>query len=390
MYRPRILACLLLTAFLPWAAFADEEISEDKGDAAKAAKKPVVQVAVLLDTSGSMQGLIDQAKSQLWRIVNEFSHHKKNGQRPDVYVSLYHYGTPSLGADNGFVRQILPLTLDLDKVSDELFRLTIAGGDEYCGAVIDHAVEHLPWSESDADLKLIFVAGNEAFNQGQVAYQAAVEKAVKKGIIVNTIFCGNETQGINSYWKSGADLGGGAYSFIDGNKQVVHIDSPQDQAIVELSAALNKTYIPFGDQGMTCAANQVRQDGNARGLNLTVAVDRAATKASKVYRCSWDLVDASKDEKFDWKSVKREDLPEALRKLTDDELKAHVKTQGSNRETLQTKVQELQAAREIFVAAKRRELAKDAEKENKETLEFAVIRAIRKQAQSKGFEIDAK
>jgi hypothetical protein len=362
--------------------------ADDAPDGKKAATKPVVQIAVLLDTSGSMRGLIDQAKSQLWRIVNEFTHYKRGDLRPDVYVSLYHYGSPSLGADNGFVKQVLPLTLDLDRVSDELFRLTINGGDEYCGAVIDHAVEHLAWSNNDADLRLIFVAGNEPFDQGHVPFVGAVEKAVKKGIIVNTIFCGNEGQGISTHWKAGADIGGGAYAFIDHNQQAVHIDSPQDKALVELSAALNKTYIPFGAEGMKCADNQVRQDNNALSLKSAAAVERAATKASSVYVCSWDLIDASKDEKFDWKSIKSENLPEEYRKLSIEELKAKVKERAQQRETLQTKIRELQVAREAFVAAKMRELAKEGEK--KETLEIAIISAIRKQAEAKSFVLDAK
>ena len=36
-------------------------------------KRSLIEMAILLDTSGSMQGLIEQAKSQLWRIVNEMA-----------------------------------------------------------------------------------------------------------------------------------------------------------------------------------------------------------------------------------------------------------------------------------------------------------------------------
>ena len=35
---------------------------------------PEIKVALLLDTSNSMDGLIDQAKAQLWQIVNELSY----------------------------------------------------------------------------------------------------------------------------------------------------------------------------------------------------------------------------------------------------------------------------------------------------------------------------
>ena len=35
--------------------------------------KNLIQMAILLDTSGSMDGLIEQAKAQLWKIVNELA-----------------------------------------------------------------------------------------------------------------------------------------------------------------------------------------------------------------------------------------------------------------------------------------------------------------------------
>src|SRR5689334_25304780 len=100
---------------------------------AKADQAPVVQIAILLDTSGSMEGLLEQAKGQLWRIVNEFINAKQDGQRPDLEVALYEYGKSSLPSASGWIRRIVPLTNDLDKISEELFQLKTNGGDEYCG-----------------------------------------------------------------------------------------------------------------------------------------------------------------------------------------------------------------------------------------------------------------
>src|SRR5262245_61574481 len=77
-------------------------------------KKPTIQVAILLDTSSSMDGLIDQARKQLWRVVNELAIAKKDGRSPDLQVALYEYGNDGLSAEKGFIRRILPLTTDLD------------------------------------------------------------------------------------------------------------------------------------------------------------------------------------------------------------------------------------------------------------------------------------
>ena len=95
----------------------------------KETKKPLVQIAVLLDTSNSMDGLIEQAKSQLWKVCNEFIKAKQNGVAPEVHVALYEYGKSSLSSHEGYIRQIQPFTQDLDKLSEELFALRTNGGD---------------------------------------------------------------------------------------------------------------------------------------------------------------------------------------------------------------------------------------------------------------------
>ena len=98
------------------------------------------------------------------------------------------------------------LTTDLDRVSQELFALTTNGGAEYCGQVIEQASRDLAWSDSDNDLKAIFIAGNEPFTQGPVDYHKSVKNAVAGGITVNTIHCGSEQAGIDGKWKDGALL----------------------------------------------------------------------------------------------------------------------------------------------------------------------------------------
>ncbi len=133
-----------------------------------AGEKPKIQMAILLDTSNSMDGLINQCRAQLWKIVNEFAKARKNGQQPELEVALFEYGNNSIDASAGYVRMVLPLTDDLDKVSDELFSLKTNGGKEYCGQVIELATARLKWSDSDQAFKCIFIAGNEAFTQGKV------------------------------------------------------------------------------------------------------------------------------------------------------------------------------------------------------------------------------
>ena len=83
-----------------------------------------VQVAILFDTSNSMDGLIDQAKSRIWNIVNEVGSLTYNGMTPNIEFALYQYGNDGLTASENYIKQELDLTSDLDEVSQKLFGLT--------------------------------------------------------------------------------------------------------------------------------------------------------------------------------------------------------------------------------------------------------------------------
>jgi hypothetical protein len=348
-------------------------------------KKPLVQIAILLDTSGSMEGLIEQAKSQLWRIVNEFAKAKQDGVTPEVQVALYEYGKSSLAAASGWVRRIQPLTTDLDKISEELFALRTNGGDEYCGWVIKDAVNDLAWSPEGNVYKAIFIAGNEPFTQGPVSYADSCKAAITKGIIVNTIHCGAEAEGINTKWKDGADLADGKFLVIDQNRAIVSIEAPQDKEIAKLGVELNKTYLAYGVEGKFGAGRQVSQDAAVATLAPAsgAVAQRAVAKASVNYRnSSWDLVDAVKEQKADVSALKTEDLPAEMQKLNADERKAYVENKSKERAEMQTKINDLNKDREKYVAARMKEIS------GTNTLDAVVISAVREQSAKRNFKFE--
>lgn len=339
-----------------------------------------IQLAILLDTSGSMDGLIDQAKSQLWKIVNELATTKKNGKNVELFVALYEYGKDAIPAQEGHLRNIVPFTQDLDKISDELIKLKTNGGQEYCGTVILDAVNNLQWSKSNDNLKIIFIAGNEPFTQGSIDYKTACQKAVKKGIVVNTIFCGNYDEGIQTMWKDGADLADGKYMNIDHNAEIVHIDAPQDAEIIKLGQELNKTYIAFGNAGREKKEMQAEQDANSMSLNPSVMVERSVTKSGAQYRNSgWDLVDATNEGSVKIEELKDEDLPDEMKKMTMQERKAYVDKMEKERSRIQNKINKLNDERSKYVAKKMNENNKD------NTLDAVMIKTIREQAQKKHY-----
>jgi len=375
------LAALLAVLAIGRAAGAEAEVMGAKKD------RPLVQIAILLDTSNSMDGLIDQAKAQIWRIVNQFITAKRQGVAPRVQVALYEYGKQSLPSTEGYIRQIVPLSEDLDKVSQELFALKTNGGDEYCGWVIKEATAKLEWSKNDQDYKAIFICGNEPFTQGPVDYRESTKHAIAKGIIVNTIHCGPEAEGIQGKWEDGAKLADGRFICINQDKAVVHIAAPQDEELAKLSRELNGTYVAFGGaQGQAGKQQQQEQDAKAEGMNQAVAAERARTKANDgAYdNARWDMVDAYKKDSKNLTEAPAADLPAEMQKMNSDERKAYIEKKSAERAELQKRIGDLGAAREKYLAEERKKLAGKGET----TLDQAVISIVREQCEKKSFKFE--
>jgi len=383
-----IRSLVAITAVLTIALSATLAVAADKSSEKKAKPKkdvPRIQMAILLDTSGSMSGLINQARTQLWTIVNEFATAKRNGKTPHLEVALYEYGKSSLPAKEGYMRMIVPLTDNLDQVSDELFKLTTNGGSEYCGQAIDLAVRELDWSEANKDLKCIFIAGNEPFTQGPINFRDACKAAVSKNITVSTIHCGTESDGLNGQWDQGAKLADGSFLNIDHDRAVASIAAPQDKELAELSGKLNTTYLAYGsaDNKRLGTTLQSAQDANAAGAAPAAAAARAKTKASSFYRnSSWDLLDAVKEGKVKLEEMKEEELPDDLKKLKPEERKAYLAEKEKERAEIQARIQELSKARDAYLVDAR----KKAAEAGAETLDTAIIKTVRDQAERLEFE----
>lgn len=346
----------------------------------KPKKKETIKVALLLDTSNSMDGLIKQAKTQLWEIVNELSYAKYGIKKPDLEIALYEYGNDRLERADGYIRQVLPFSNDLDEISEKLFSLTTNGGKEYCGEVITSSVNDLNWGKNKNDLRLIFIAGNEPFTQGKINYKEAIADAKEKDVIINTIYCGSYNTGISGMWKDGAELGGGDYMTIDQDKNIIQIVTPYDRDIIILNNKLNGTYIYFGSTGKNMMMRQKAQDENATNMSAPVGVKRAVSKSSRFYDNSkWDLVDKSEKEEIDYKNLDRKKLPEKLQNITEEELKAYVEKQKKIRNKIKGQISELNKKRRAYVAMKRRESMKKGELNN------VMIKAIKKQAVRKNY-----
>ncbi len=347
------------------------------------AEERPIDLVICLDTSGSMQGLIEAAKQKLWDIVNELGRAKP---KPHLRVGLYVYGTPGYGAETGYVKKLIDLTDDLDSVYAQLTPLRTDGGEEYVARVTRASVVEQPWSKEKDALKIIVVAGNETATQDpQFPVLDIAKQAITAGIIVNTIYCGSPTDGIAPGWRGVAQAADGQFASIDQNNGTVVIATPFDQKLTELSGAINSTYVAYGVRAGEGRDNQLRMDTAPLAASPSASAGRAAAKASGQYRnYHWDLVDAREQKEFNLAKVKEEELPAAMQKMTLEQRQTHLDEKSKARADLQKQITELNQQRQQFIAE---EMTKGGQSTDK-AFDAAMLDAIRAQAVKKQFRFE--
>ncbi len=337
-----------------------------------------VDLVIALDTSSSMDGLIDGARQKLWDVVSLLSQARP---QPVLRVGLISYGNDSYDARVGWVRKDSDLTGDLDGLYGKLFALRTGGGTEYVARAVQKALTDMQWTTDDRALKIVFVAGNEPADQDpQVPVQQIVAQARELGVFVNTIYCGSESAGEAALWRQVASVGGGKFAAIDQNSNLA-VATPMDAELQQLSARLNGTYVAYGAGGRARALNQVAQDRNAQALNAPAAAARAVAKASKLYAADdWDLVDAKAKNKKDLSTMKDEELPTEMRGMTSAQRQAYLDGKTKEREAIQKQITEVASKRAVFLRAERKKPAAHGK-----ALDDALDDSIRTEAQSAGF-----
>lgn len=339
-----------------------------------------VDLVIALDTSSSMDGLIDSARQKLWDVVNLLAHARPT---PVLRVGLISYGNDGYDSKVGWVRKDAELTTNLDDVSEKLFALRTNGGSEYVARAVHDATTQMKWDQDPGTLKIIFVAGNEPANQDpMIPVERALGEARQKGIFVNAIYCGGDGSFEANGWRQVASLGSGKYAAIDQNR-VVAIATPMDGELAKLSNELNKTYVGYGMVAREKAANQAAADSAAGAAGAPVAASRAAAKSSTLYRNDeWDLVDARAHGKKDKKEVGRmaaDELPPAMRGMNEEQRNRYLDDKAKERTQLQQRIATLAKQRDAFIASERKKQASGPK-----TFDDAVTSSIRTEAQSAG------
>ena len=102
-----------------------------------------VEVVFVLDTTGSMGGLIDAAKEKIWSIASTLAQAQ---QAPEISIGLVAY------RDRGdaYVTQVVDLNRDLDSMYAKLMDFEADGGGDGPEAVneaLDAAIQRMSWSQ---------------------------------------------------------------------------------------------------------------------------------------------------------------------------------------------------------------------------------------------------
>ena len=385
LFKPAI---ALFSSYLVLSFSSPTEHKKEIEAPQKVKNSSKIQAAILLDVSNSMDGLIEQAKAQLWTMVNVMGKAKCNGETPQIEIALYEYGRDNNDLRKGYVKQIMPFTSDLDDLSQKLFQLTTNGGEEYCGYVIHTSLNELKWDTTSSNYKVIFISGNEDFLQGNISYTLACTEAKKKGVIVNTIYCGDRLQGIREHWNLLGECGNGSFTNINSDAKPEDIPTPYDSTLITLNNKLNGTYLSYGYMGRSKKELQGAMDVANSNINSYAGVNRAVSKSSsKTYNnSSWDLVDAKAEDNKILEKVDFKTLPDSLQKKSKAELEAIVNQKSTERAGIQKEMQNVNAKREAYIAAEKIKKAKG--RNNSQTLESEVERIIREQTKRFNMKIE--
>ncbi|MBR5160896.1 MAG: VWA domain-containing protein, partial [Thermoguttaceae bacterium] len=367
--RQRVFQCLFalaavlataISAFAQDAAPAPESATAEKG-AAEKKETPRAEVVFVLDSTGSMSGLIEGAKQKIWSIANSII---SQDPAPEIKIGLISY------RDKGdeYVTQLMDLTDDIDAVYAKLqsFR-AMGGGDmpESVNQALNEAVTKMSWSPADQNVyRVIFLVGDcppHMDYQDDVKYPETCKLAMEKFIIINTVQCGNQPE-TTPIWQDIAKKSEGQFVQIAQSGGMIVIRTPYDDEIASLTKELSSTVIPYGS--METQAAVLGKLERAEKADAMLNASRAAFNVKSRGRAvqgKGDLVQSLADDDIALEAVEEKYLPEDMKGLSKEELEKVVKEKTAKRAELNAKILDLSKKRDTWLA----ENAKKIEAERK-------------------------
>jgi hypothetical protein len=344
----RALALSLTASTLALAAPASAHSSYQK-----------VEVAFVLDTTGSMSGLIEGAKQKIWSIANEIIDVEGDGQT-SVKFALIGY------RDRGdaYVTKTYDMTDDIHGIYGNLLNFRAQGGGdrpESVNQALNEAVRDLNWSHNSNTLRMVFLVGDAPPHmdyQNDIQYPSTIRTANRNNIIVNTVQAGSDYETAR-IWREMANLGQGDYVAIpqDGGMQM--IVTPYDQDIEVLQMRINQSSLGYGSASKQSAFRSKKE--RAIAAPSAVASDMAeyrlkAGKSNQVITGADELIEDYEDGNVDLATIAESDLPDELKDLSPEERKAKVESLVAERSELNQKLETLVNKRAGYVDKERKRL----------------------------------
>ena len=341
--------------------------------------KPRIEVCFVLDTTGSMGGLIEGAKQKIWSIANEMVSAKPT---PELKLGLIGY------RDRGddYVVKSFSLTDDIDAIYGHLREFQAGGGGdtpESVNEALAEAIHKMPWSGDNKVLKIIFLVGDAPphmdYPNGP-KYPDLCREAAKKDLIINTIQCGEmpETKPI---WQEIAKLSEGSYVGISQSGNVAVISTPMDKELGRLNERIGATLIAYGDSKQQAEVHA--KYAAAKSAPVSAMADRLTynSKTGKAVQGRGELVDALNDKTLKLEEIDQKQLPAELQKLDPDELQKRIAQARKERSDLQKQIVEVSKKREAYIQSENKRLAAEGKGDS---FDQKVTETLHAQAAKKG------
>jgi Mg-chelatase subunit ChlD len=317
--------------------------------------QPIVDVVFVLDTTGSMSGLIQTAKEKIWSIATTMASAQPT---PQIRVGLVAY------RDRGdqYVTRVVDLSPDLDSVYATLMDFQAQGGGdtpESVNQALHDAVHRMSWSTADQAYRVIFLVGDAPphMDYNEVQYPAIAAAARERGIVVNAIQCG-QIPATSEPWNAIAHLGGGDFLQVEQAGGAVAFESPYDAEIAALSARLDATRLYFGNEEEKARMRgKMASTGKLQdGASVASLARRGVFNAGEGGRANLlgdkELVSAVASGELALDELDKDDLPEAMQAMEPAEQEAHVAKLAEERAAIQRRISELADDRSEYLAKK--------------------------------------
>ncbi|MCF6188915.1 MAG: VWA domain-containing protein [Cocleimonas sp.] len=351
-------------------------------------QNPKIEVVFVLDTTGSMSGLIQAAKEKIWSIASTMASAQN---APEIKMGLVAF------RDRGdaYITKTTPLTTDLDSMYSTLMDFKANGGGdgpESVNKALYDAVHKMLWSQDKDTYKVIFLIGDAPAHmdyQDDVKYPTTIAKGLKKDIVINAIQSGQNNK-TKTNWQQIATLGQGNYFQVEDDGNAVAIATPFDQELADLSKELDNTRVYYGNkktklrqERKVAASTKLHNKSSLKSLARRATYNTSASGKDNFLGES-ELVDAISSGKTTLEDIDKNELPTEMQTMKPKAQKEYVFGLSKKREALKKDIKQLSEKRNRFLKKK---VAKSGADKN--SLDAKIFGAIKAQAAEKGLVYDS-